>query len=306
MNTSSTSLLTFDHGLGPPMSEPIQQLLKETNILQKKHQRHGAEYRVRQIPIHLDNQTILSSINTSTIPIINTNQNNLSKNNRPMSAVSNFTSNQNKKKNDILRPQSTIVLKNSFDRFNNLSDSLSNSIDSKTVDTTIIKSSHEFEEYDPKIEAEKDVKRLVAEVTALREKASELTYTLTVLARKTEECEFEAYNLKYEIGIEQERAVGMEEIQKKKKEVENLEQATNEAIAYGETLEFILLRCENEKLEATNICNAYEKALNVHNRELILKKGLLLQVKKAKEAEFSMFFKSQGDVKRQLLDSIHR
>jgi hypothetical protein len=157
-----------------------------------------------------------------------------------------------------------------------------------------------LDDYDPRKQQEQEAENLVAELTKLREQASGLHHHIGVLGRKKESLENELEQLKYEDGVERERMQGLQAVEKAKEDVLKLEALGEEADAYRETLEFMLNRCRKERVEMLEMQKAFEESLSAHSSELELKRGLLQKVTKSKEDELAALAKMTAEVKKQL------
>lgn len=157
-----------------------------------------------------------------------------------------------------------------------------------------------LDDYDPRKQQEQEAENLVAELTKLREQASGLHHTIGSLGRKKESLENELEQLRYEDGVEKERLMGLQAVEKAKDDVLKLEALGAEADAYRETLEFMLGRCRKERVEMLEMQKAFEESLAAHSSELELKRGLLQKVTKSKEDELAALAKMTAEVKKQL------
>jgi hypothetical protein len=106
-----------------------------------------------------------------------------------------------------------------------------------------------LEDYDPKRQQEAEAERLSVELTRLREQASQLHHAMGALGRQREGLEHELEQLAHADGVERDRAEGLRAVERTKEEVARLEAQGGEADAYRDTLEFVLHRCRRERVE---------------------------------------------------------
>lgn len=157
-----------------------------------------------------------------------------------------------------------------------------------------------MDDYDPRRQQELEAEALVAELTRMRETASTLHHQIGSLGSQKQGLENELEQLRYEDGVERERAEGLREVERTKAEVGRLEALGEEADAYRLTLEFMLNRCRRERVEMLAMQKAFEESLSAHSNELELKRGLLQKVSKSRETEMAALAAMQADVKKQL------
>lgn len=157
-----------------------------------------------------------------------------------------------------------------------------------------------MDDYDPRRQQELEAEALVAELTRMRETASTLHHQIGSLGSEKQGLENELEQLRYEDGVERERAEGLKEVERTKAEVGRLEALGEEADAYRLTLEFMLNRCRRERVEMLAMQKAFEESLAAHSNELELKRGLLQKVSKSRETEMAALAAMQADVKKQL------
>jgi hypothetical protein len=121
-----------------------------------------------------------------------------------------------------------------------------------------------LDEYDPRVQAEKEREALVATVSAMRTEASRLQAELGDLHRRYETVRIDYAQLAYEDDVDSERQAGVKRMVELKARIEHLSVSLEDTEGYQRTLGHMLKRSGEEKLSHIATLKAFEDAIRVH------------------------------------------
>lgn len=158
-----------------------------------------------------------------------------------------------------------------------------------------------LDDYDPKVQAEREREALVAFVSAKRTDASRLQAEVHELTKKYENLRIDLAQLAYTDDVDSERQIGLKKMSDLKTRIQNLDVSLEDTEAYQRTLGHMIKRGQEEKLSHLATLKAFEDAIRVHRNELELSEGVLRQVNKSRDDEIAQLHKMQLDVKKYLI-----
>lgn len=156
--------------------------------------------------------------------------------------------------------------------------------------------------YDPKMLADREQRQMEDIVSHLREQASSLHHELAELARKREKLLVELGKLQHEDSMEQDRIEGMQDIEACRARNDALAAQLEQTEAYRLTLEHMLNRCRNNRVDALETQKAFEEALALNRHELQLKLNVVLNVLKSRDDEVGELQRMHKTVQMELAD----
>jgi hypothetical protein len=157
-----------------------------------------------------------------------------------------------------------------------------------------------LDDYDPKVQAEKEREALVAFVSAKRTDASRLQAEVGDLARRYESAKIDLAQLAYEDDVDVERQQGLRKMSDLKARIVALDTSLEDTEAYQRSLGHMIKRGQEEKLSHLGTLKAFEDAIRVHRHELELSDGVLRQVNKSRDDELAQLHRMQQDVRKYL------
>lgn len=155
-----------------------------------------------------------------------------------------------------------------------------------------------LDDYDPRVQAEKEREALVSTVSAMRSEASRLTAEVAELQRRYESAKIDLAQLAYEDDVDGERQAGVRRMLDLRARTEHLSLSLEDTEQYQRTLGHMLKRGNEEKLSHLATLKAFEDSIRVHRHELELADGVLRQVNKSKDEEAGELHKLQVRVRR--------
>ena len=126
---------------------------------------------------------------------------------------------------------------------------------------------------------------LQTEVRELRNQYNSLRDTHRRLRTNIGDATNKLNYLKREDDVEENRRVGMEQIEKQRFELEKAKKMLEDTLNYRRTLTYMTTRLKNERLTYDNTLKAYEEALEVRRAEGAEVRALAAEVRMAKTQE---------------------
>lgn len=129
------------------------------------------------------------------------------------------------------------------------------------------------------------VEHLQTEVRALRTQYNGLRDTHRRLRTQISDFSHKLNYLKREDDVEENRRLGMEQIEKQRRELDKAKKMLENTLNYRRTLNFMTSRLKEERLTYDNTLKAYEEALEVRRAEGAEVRALAAEVRMAKTQE---------------------
>lgn len=129
------------------------------------------------------------------------------------------------------------------------------------------------------------VESLQTEVRALRTQYNGLRDTHRRLRTQISDFSHKLNYLKREDDVEENRRLGMEQIEKQRRELDKAKKMLENTLNYRRTLNFMTNRLKEERLTYDNTLKAYEEALEVRRAEAAEVRALAAEVRMAKTQE---------------------
>lgn len=157
-----------------------------------------------------------------------------------------------------------------------------------------------IDDFDPKVQAQRELEALTESVTAMRKKASALSAEVGALQHRYDSLRIELGQLSYTDDVEEERAHGIKAMRDMKARIESLGVALEDTEQYSRILGHVIKRSNEEKLAHQAMLKAFEDALRVNRHELEMTDGVLREANKSRDQEANELVRVQGEVKKQL------